>query len=101
MVVLVVVVSFPNAGHGSYPYWSKAKDVGGSHVVDVWCYPASIVELPEMAASFMVSSNEDSEIWCMTFAAVVFVEVTELTELGWDRHDSEIEDIANCLVPVN
>ena len=101
MVVLVVVVSFPYARHGSYPYWSKTKDIGRSHVVNVWRNPAPIVELPQMTACFMISADEDSEVWSMTFAAVIFVEVAEFTELGWDGHDSEIEDIANRLVPVN
>lgn len=47
-VRLVIVKAFPDATHASNTNRSKAEDVGEAEIVDVWCHPATVVELPQV-----------------------------------------------------
>ncbi len=76
-----VVVPFPDPSQASNTQGSKADDISGSKVVNVWCDPTPIVEFEEMVTGFMIAANEDRQVWRSPGAAVVFVEIGHLAVL--------------------
>lgn len=74
-VRLVVVIWFPDSGKTAYSKRSEAKDVCSAEVVNVWGDPASVVELEEVIACFVVASNEYSEIRGDPCTTVIFMKV--------------------------
>lgn len=74
-VRFAVVVSFPNSGQASNAQWTQANDIGSSKVINVRGHPSSIVELKEMIACFVITSDEDSQVRCGSSPAVILVKV--------------------------
>lgn len=97
MVLLIIVVAFPDARETCYSKGTKADNVCSSEVVNVRGYPSTVIELEEMVACFMISTDEDGQIGSCPLAAVIFMEIANLMELERDGHAIQIIGISDCL----
>lgn len=97
VVLLVIVVAFPDARETCYSKGTKTDDICSSEVINVRSYPSTIVELEKMVACFMVSTHENGQIGSRPLAAVVFIEIANLTEFERDGHAIQIIGVSDCL----
>lgn len=101
MVRLTIVKAFPDARHAGNAKWPQAKDVGGTHVVDIGRNPAAVVELPEMRARLVIASNEDCEVRRSASARIVLRKVAQMAIFDRARHDGQVGSIADRLSAVS
>jgi hypothetical protein len=71
MVAISVMLFVVYACQSSYTHTTKVYNTTESHEVDVRCYPATIVQVLQVVASFMVATNKYGSHWCNLLAIVV------------------------------
>src|SRR5579862_2116583 len=97
VVWLSIVVPFPYPRQASDAKGAQPNNVSRTKVIDIGSSPASVVQLPQVTTGFMVTTDEDSQIWCHSRPAIVLVEVSNFAILDRTSHAVEIFGIADCL----
>lgn len=68
---------------------TEFDDVSCSKIIDIGSCPTTIMKLEEVVAGFVVSTNEDGQIWGCFCTIIVLVEISHLSVFR--RHGSHIQ----------
>lgn len=98
---LSIVKALPDAGQACDAQWTESQDVCSAKIVNIWRDPASVVEFPEMRAGFVVSGDEDGQVWSCEVAGVVLRKVAQVAIFDGARHDTQVSSISNRLLSVS
>ena len=75
MMRFAVVVSLPDPRHAGNTKGPNPDDIRDTKIVDVRRDPAAVVELEQMRGSFVVTANEESQVWGLSSTGVIRGEV--------------------------